>query len=299
MRKTRVKHLVDRHLPSAARVYRKIRDEHWFAGLKEVRTSIGLTLIAEPRLATAILESNEIPTLEALVVDRDVFVDVGANLGLYSCVVAKTGKYVIAVEPHPLNLRLLYRNFQRNGLDRNFEIHAAALGDRQRIAGLFGGQQGGSLLEGWSGIRSNYETTVFVNTLDHLLEGRFLDQRLLIKVDVEGNEYSLLVGASETLGRNPAPIWMVEIGVTENFGGATNPHLFDVFETFWSHGYRANPLARPDQVVDRADLERWVRDRKTDHGDINYRFVKTESSEYIDKPEPDPKGSCDAPLLRL
>ena len=138
--------------------------------------------------------------------------DVGAHLGLYSCIAARMRKYVIAVEPHPLNLQLLYRNFQRNGLDRNFEIHAAALSDRQRIADLFGGQQGGSLLEGWSGIQSNYETIVFVNTLDRLLEGRFLDQRLVIKVDVEGNENSLLLGASETLDREPAPVWMVEIG---------------------------------------------------------------------------------------
>ena len=72
------------------------------------------------------------------------------------------------------------------------------MSDRQRIADLFGGQQGGSLLEGWSGIQL-YETIVFVNTLDRLLEGRFLDQRLVIKVDVEGNENSLLLGASENL----------------------------------------------------------------------------------------------------
>ena len=269
-----IKYLIDRHFSSVARVYRKLRDRRWFARLKEVRTSIGLTLIAEPGLADAIPEYNEIPTLQELLADRDVFVDVGAHLGLYSCIAARMGKYVIAVEPHPLNLQLLYRNFQRNGLDRNFEIHAAALSDRQRIAELFGGQQGGSLLAGWSGIQSNYETIVFVNTLDRLLEGRFLDQRLVIKVDVEGNENSLLSGASETLDRKPAPAWMVEIGLTENFAGSTNPHYFDIFEMFWSRGYRANPLSRPGQVVGRADLECWVRDRKTDHGDINYRFVK-------------------------
>lgn len=104
-----LKRLVDHHLPSAAR---KFRDKRWFAGLRECRTSIGLTLIAEPGLADAIPKYNEIPTLKALLADRDVYVDVGAHLGLYSCIAARMEKYVIAIEPHPLNLQLLYRNFQ-------------------------------------------------------------------------------------------------------------------------------------------------------------------------------------------
>jgi len=107
-----IKCSIDRHFSSAARIYRKLRDRRCFARLKEIRTSIGLTLIAEPGLADAIQEYNEIPTLQELLADRDVFVDVGAHLGLYSCIAAKIGKYVIAVEPHPLNLQLLYRNFQ-------------------------------------------------------------------------------------------------------------------------------------------------------------------------------------------
>jgi FkbM family methyltransferase len=269
-----LKELVDRRLPAVARSYRRLRDEQWFAGLKEVRTSIGLDLLAEPGLADAIPAYNEIPVLQALLGDREVFVDIGAHLGLYSLIAAKMGRYVVAVEPHPLNLQLLYSNFQRNGLDRNFEVHAAALSDHEGIADLLGGQQGGSLVEGWSGIRSNYRTTVFVNTLDRLLDERFAGKRLVIKVDVEGNEYPLLLGSTKTLDRRPAPAWMVEIGLTENFAGATNPHYFEIFEMFWSRGYRATPLARPDQVVSRADLERWVRDRMTDHGDINYRFLK-------------------------
>lgn len=269
-----LKDLVDRSLPSVARAYRRLRDERWFAGLKEVHTGIGLTLIAEPGLASAMPEYNEIPTLQGLLRQRDVFVDVGAHLGLYACIAASMGKYVVAVEPHPLNLRLLYHNFKRNGLDQNFEVHAAALSHRQGIVNLLGGQQGGSLTEGWAGIRSNYETSVFVNTLDRLLEGRFPGQRLVIKVDVEGHEHALLLGAAETLDRRPAPAWMMEIALTENFGGSINPNYFEIFETFWSRGYQANPLAQPERVVSRADVERWIRDRRTDHGDINYQFVK-------------------------
>jgi FkbM family methyltransferase len=270
-----IKHLVDQYIPSVARFYRKLRDKRWFFGLREdIYTSIGLTLIGEAGQAEALPHFSEIPILQSLLADRDVFVDVGAHLGLYSCIAAKMGKYVIAVEPHSLNLQVLLRNFKLNELDRTFEVHGAALSDKQGVGSLFGGQTGGSLLRGWSGIQSNYESTVFINTLDRLLEGRFLDKRLVIKVDVEGNEHSVLLGAGETLGRKPAPVWTVEIGLTENFAGQTNPHYLEIFETFWSHGYRASALARPDQVVGRADLDRWLQNRKTDHGDINYMFVK-------------------------
>ena len=67
---------------------------------------------------------------------------------------------------------------------------------------------------------------MFVNTLDRLLEDRFLDQRLVIKIDVEGNEKALLLGASETLDRKPASAWLVEIGLTENFRRFDQPSLF-------------------------------------------------------------------------
>lgn len=271
---THVKHFVDGGFPRIARLYRKLRDKRWFAGLKEMDTCTGLALVADPGQLKAVTESNEMPYLRTLVAEADVFVDVGANLGLFSCIAAKMGKYVVAVEPHPLMIQLLLNNLQRNRLDRDFEVHSTALSERQGIANLFGGRQGGSLLRGWGGIQSNYHNVVFVNTLDRLLEGRFLEHRLLIKVDVEGNEHSLLLGATETLGRKRAPTWMVEIGLTENFAGSINPHYCAIFETFWSYGYRANPMARPAQRVDRADLERWIANRKTDHGDINYCFVK-------------------------
>ena len=94
-----VKHLVDRHLRAAARVYRKTRDKRWFAGLEEVHTSPRLILTPEPGLADAIPRSIGVPALQKLMRDQDVFVDVGAHLGLYSRIAAKMGKCVTAVEP--------------------------------------------------------------------------------------------------------------------------------------------------------------------------------------------------------
>jgi FkbM family methyltransferase len=268
-----LKTFVDHRLPAAARVYRRLRDQLWYWRLVEVPVIDGLTLIAEPGLAAAVGEYNEVPSLKAVLGPRDVYVDVGAHLGLYSCIAARMGKTVVSVEPHPLNVKLLRENVRRNGLT-SIEVVPAAISDALGTAVLLGGQQGGSLIRGWGGIGANYGTTVPTETLDHLLGGRFEGRRLVIKVDVEGNELAVLRGAAATLARHPAPVWMMEIGLTENFGGATNPHFLEIFETFWSNGYAGRPLNRPDQPVTPRDVTRWIEQRRTDHGDINYAFTR-------------------------
>ena len=269
-----IRSALDRYFPAGARAYRKLRDDRWYAKLREVPNDVGLRLIAEPGQIASIAASGEFSTIQAVAAAADVFVDIGANVGLYACVAAKMGKYVVAAEPHPLNLQCIYQNLQRNDLARQCEVHAVAVSSEQGVADLFGGQQGGSLQKGWSGIESNYRNIVFVSTLDRLLEDRFLSKKLAIKVDVEGNEYPLLLGARATLDRTIPPVWMVEIGLTENFAGSVNPHFRDIFEIFWTHGYQASSASLPDRQIAPGDVDRWISERKTDFADINYRFTK-------------------------
>ncbi|HEY2137810.1 MAG TPA: FkbM family methyltransferase, partial [Xanthobacteraceae bacterium] len=48
----------------------------------------------------------------------EVFIDVGANIGLYACIVAKAGVVprVVAFEPDARNFARLSQNIERNGL---------------------------------------------------------------------------------------------------------------------------------------------------------------------------------------
>lgn len=265
------KSLVDNRFPPVARLYRRVRDQLWFNSLKVIDTPFGMRLTAEPGLAAAIPTYNEIPALQRHLAECDLFVDVGAHIGLYSCFAASLGKPVVAVEPHPLNVEVLCRNIEMNSL-KTVEVYSMALSDQQGVGRLFGGQQGGSLLEGWSGIESNYATLTPINTLDNLIADRYPNRPILIKVDVEGNELNLLMGAQRTLNRSPKPIWTVEIGLTENFGGGINPHYREIFNTFWDAGYQGRPLNMPDRVLTKEDIDSWIEKRKTDHGDINYIF---------------------------
>lgn len=266
------KRVLDRLFPTLTARYRRRRDERWTASLPRIATVHDLQLNADERALSALVGSPELSAMERALSACDTFVDIGANIGFYSCIAGRLGKYVVAVEPQPLNVQVLLRNLRQNELAPRFEMHAAALSDAQGIAEFFGGQQGGSLIEGWSGICANYSNLVFVNTLDRLIGGRFEGERLLIKIDVEGNEHALLLGATGVLRRLPKPDWVLEIGLTENFADGVNPHYLQTFELFWRNGYTASPFTSPERVLSRADIESWIARRSPDHGDINYLF---------------------------
>ena len=55
------------------------------------------------------------------------FVDVGANIGSYSILLADLTKNIIAIEPHPKTNLQLKMNFKLNEIDEN-QIYQLAIG---------------------------------------------------------------------------------------------------------------------------------------------------------------------------
>ena len=178
----------------------------------------------------------------------------------------------MAVEPQPRNVQLLLRNLQINKL--NAEVLPIALADKVGVLPLYGGGQGASLSRGWGGMSATYSNFVAVSTLDTILAGRFANQSLLIKLDVEGHEKQVLQGAAKTLAR-PDVAWLVEHGLTENFADI-NPNFRALFEIFWDAGYEAYAL-NPSRVVTSDDVNRWIAQKRRDFGDIDFLFTRANS----------------------
>ncbi len=140
-----------------------------------------------------------------------LFVDCGANIGWYSIVAGALGADVVAFEPMPLNAALLRRNVQANGLDANIEVHQIGLGSRAGIGALrlSESNQGDhrlipSTVQVEPSIRN--EVTVDVRTLDDVLFGRL---PTVMKLDTQGSEVAILLGARETL-RSSSPVIVLE-----------------------------------------------------------------------------------------
>jgi FkbM family methyltransferase len=129
--------------------------------------------------------------------ENQIFVDVGANVGVHSVRAASWDMKVYAFEPNPLNLALLKRNVEINGLPMN--ILPYALGAKTEKVHL-------SPNAALSRIIEKDGMDVEMRTLDSFeLPG--VD---LLKVDVEGYELEVLKGAKNTLEKF-RPVIMIEM----------------------------------------------------------------------------------------
>lgn len=266
-----LKRLVERY-PSVAGLYRFVRDQRAMARSRPAHLPLGFTLRGNEAMAAGTFEQNEVDLLRRLLEASDAFVDVGANVGYYTALARASGRRVIAVEPLRQNLDYLYLNMMDNGW-ADVEVHPMALGSESGLRTLFGAATGASFVEGWAGASSLLRCIVPVTTLDTLLTQRFEGRRLLIKIDVEGGEHEVLLGAARTLRRHPAPTWMVEICLSELRPDGANPNYRSTFELFWDCGYTAYTADDVLRVVTSDDVSRWVRNGVTEVPTTNFLFT--------------------------
>jgi FkbM family methyltransferase len=252
-----VRRLVERHVPLLARSYRAVKDEVRAARERAVPTPFGFALAGDASMQGAGFEPAETGLLRRWLADADVFVDVGANVGFYTCLAKQMGRSVLAVEPLEDNLRYLYRNLTANGW-QDVEVLPLGLAATPGLMTLYGARTGASLVAGWAGVSAEFSRTIPISTLDLQLRCRFPDQRLVVKIDVEGAEHDVLLGASETLRREPRPRWLVEV-LREVHHPGGNPRFWATFDLFRAAGYRVFQVDERDTPVADEDLAAWRR----------------------------------------
>jgi FkbM family methyltransferase len=188
----------------------------------------------------------------------DVFIDVGAHIGLFSVLgaqlVGSSGR-VVAFEPSPESRDRLRRLAARNGVGERIEIVAAALSDRAAAAAplyLTGESMLSTLDPDHSPMCDRAEfglsIPVEVATLDGWLAARpHLRPRLAaIKIDVEGHEGRVIAGMHHTLEAggpidlmcetsegSDADRWLKSVGF-----GATILDVYDAGRKYGNYLYR-------------------------------------------------------------
>ena len=201
-------------------------------------------------------EREERDCLIEQMVQSDVFIDVGANQGLYSCIAAMRGLQVAAVEPEPGNLRFLMSNVRKNAF--SVEIFATALGAAPGVMKIYGDGDTASLIAGWASSQQSFSTMTPVNAIDHLFADRWAGQRLLVKMDVEGFERIVLEGAARMLARVPRPVWLIETFPQQyDAVKSSHPDFMATFDLMFAHGYACRH-SQSGTSVDRAQVQRWM-----------------------------------------
>lgn len=146
--------------------------------------------------------------------EADIFIDVGANIGYFSMLVAqcKAAK-VLAIEPAPKTYEILNMNIKHNMLDRVIEPFNVALGSHKSTV-KFVSSLGPKSHIGYrvNNIHAHLPTIeVKLTTLDEMLKDRQDIKKVdFIKVDIEGAEYDFLLGASHTIEKF-RPMILMEI----------------------------------------------------------------------------------------
>lgn len=138
----------------------------------------------------------------------EVVFDLGANVGFYTLLaselVGRAGK-VIAFEPLPENLTYLHKHLRMNRIT-NVQIFEAAVADSIGVARFRVDRSTMGALS------TDGELEVKTVSLDRLFEMGQIPPPSLIKMDIEGGEYSALLGTRAILERYHPTIFLATHG---------------------------------------------------------------------------------------
>ena len=241
-----------------------------------IDTQWGFSLIGNNNMANGNFEKEETIIIRDLLVDVEIFVNIGANIGYYCCHALNLNKKVIAIEPNQLNLFFLLKNINNNKWGTQIEIFQIALGKENQILQMWGSGTGASLIKGWAKIPENHFNLVPVLTLDRILGNTIDDKKVLILVDIEGAEFDMLLGATNLLSKNKKIIWMIEVTSTENQPEEikVNPNYKKTFQLFFNYGYNAYTADNHKHKITSTNIDKFIYDNsKTLEKTHNFIFI--------------------------
>ena len=138
----------------------------------------------------------------------DVVLDVGANVGIYTIPIAKRVQTVYACELDPLNIAILKENMFLNGVTENVVVLPFACGDSAKIVDVkFRDLAYGDalqLIEGGDPQNTrlghqNHSSKVVQFSLDDIFVKLDLARPNKVKIDVDGNELTVLQGMKDLI----------------------------------------------------------------------------------------------------
>lgn len=134
----------------------------------------------------------------------ELFIDIGANIGIHTVTASKCFNRVLAIEPHPINVRKMNARLKKRKIT-NVTIHEVAITNYTGLGRLhISTNPGGHSLRDETG-----EGTILVRV--SRLQDLITDEKQfdLIKVDVEGAEWDVLRGAILIMPKIQG--WIIEL----------------------------------------------------------------------------------------
>jgi FkbM family methyltransferase len=167
--------------------------------LGEFRAVVDMTYPIERDMLVSWYEPDAVAVIDAVVREGNVCLDLGANVGALTLAMARrvgpTGQ-VYAFEPGPVTYARLVRNVELNPSIRD-RVVLLQLGVADRRGVLYWREEADN--RGNASLLSPSGARVDVVSLDEHFAGTPLPRLDFVKIDVEGMEYEVLLGARRTL----------------------------------------------------------------------------------------------------
>ena len=150
--------------------------------------------------------------LQEIANEDSVFYDIGANIGAYSLIAASLGMKVVAFEPSPENYATLHENTRMNALEAKITPVPFVLGSKNDSFTF-------PVPDYTSGATATFVTndahkvgTVLLGiTLDNAIPLFNFSKPTAVKIDVDGGEVEVLLGAQKTLCEKTVLDLLVEV----------------------------------------------------------------------------------------
>ncbi len=209
-------------------------------------------------------EPDTINWIKDLMIEDDIFYDIGANIGTYSVFAASRGVKVFAFEPEAGSYAILNKNIKINSFDKSIRALNLALNDKNIISELniSDFQPGKSNHSFQNPIDQNgkiynpeFKQSCIGYRLDCLIRDFDLPLPNHVKIDVDGNEQKVIDGFGEIFNDKRLKSLMVEVNIE-------NEAQYNLTELILSYGF--------EQI----DADEYVNKLYLEHGFSNLFFKR-------------------------
>jgi FkbM family methyltransferase len=208
------------------------------------------------------------------------FIDVGANMGYFTLLGSRllSQGQVVAIEAFPSIYDKLVTNVRLNRCSNVRTVPFAATETTQQISMFHADQGNESATTSAVGVFSSAPTIVEGKSLADLLTATEISCARLIKIDVEGAEYSVVRGMLPILAMLPADAELIIELTPSILGDDRLRYILDTFEAAGYHPYLLNNPYSPDYYMFSHELSRPTRmtSPPTSQSDVVFSRINAE-----------------------
>lgn len=196
-------------------------------------------------------EYKEMTFFKKILTEKSIFIDVGANIGIYSLLAAsiiKKGK-IYSFEPVSSVLDDLYQNIRINGLGGRVQVLEKVASDKTGYSEFIAED-----ISEYSHIiysKTSKSLTVPSIKLDDFCGNKKISFVDVIKIDVEGAEFQVLKGLEGYLKKGKVGVLIIELNRTNQSFGKDSNEIIGYLKNLNYHVFKFNEedtLERIDKI---------------------------------------------------